>query len=203
MEQCEQKTILDFINEQWNEEGAYDIDEDTIQLIFGQIVSAVLYLLKQRRMVHRDLKPDNMLMKNSKSGEPVVKLCDFGFTRTIANEMTTVIGTQMYVDPRVGKDSYGSEADLYSLGCVLHNLYFGYHAYTIWDDDAQEYVKCDELVMTDSVKESPEGELLMQLLTKNHLDRITWEEFQENAYVVEALKLAKVKEDEAAYYDEN
>ena len=200
MEKCDEKTVLDLINDNFDEEGLYIMPEDTIQLVFGQIVSSCLYLVDKRRMVHRDLKPENMLMKNSESGEPVVKMCDFGFTRTIANQMTTVTGTTMYVDKRIGKEAYNSKADLYSLGCILYNLYFGYNAYTSWDEDKNEYVECDDLEMDDVTSQLPVGQLMIMLLEKDHEKRISWEDFKKNEYVVEALNVAAGKKKDAEFH---
>jgi len=49
-----------------------------VQSIAAQLVSA-LYYLHARRILHRDMKPQNILL--GKNG--VVKLCDFGFARAM------------------------------------------------------------------------------------------------------------------------
>ena len=69
------------------------------------------YLLKQLfsfQIIHRDIKPENILV--SKNG--VVKLCDFGFARTLAQPgeiYTDYVATRWYRAPEllVGDTKYG------------------------------------------------------------------------------------------------
>lgn len=81
-------------------------------------------------VVHRDLKPENIFIVQSESGEPLLKLVDFGIARsrgethlTLAGE---VVGTPQYIAPEriKGKDA-GAASDLYSLGIVLFEMLAG------------------------------------------------------------------------------
>lgn len=56
------------------------------------------YPLLVMNVIHRDIKPQNFLMKNGK-----VKLCDFGFSRRISGDkmLTSYGGTQGYQSPQV------------------------------------------------------------------------------------------------------
>ena len=201
MEQCEQKTLQQFISDHWGED-EYKMDDDIIKIIFGQVISSCEYLLKEKRMVHRDLKPENILMKNSESGEPIIKLCDFGFARAIAREMTTRAGSIQFADLRCSKkEQYSSEADLYSLGCILYNLTHGFLAYTEWDEnegDEGDYVECEDLIINEDIDGTELGDLILNLCQKEHTERMSWDEFLENDYVVECLELASDKADDAA-----
>lgn len=55
------------------------LPEEQVQQIACQLVSA-LYYLHSHRILHRDMKPQNILL--GKSG--IVKLCDFGFARAMS-----------------------------------------------------------------------------------------------------------------------
>ena len=66
-----------------------------VQDIAQQLVSALWYL-HSNRIMHRDMKPQNILI--GKGG--VVKLCDFGFARAMSTDtimLTSIKGTPLYV----------------------------------------------------------------------------------------------------------
>uniref|UniRef100_A0A3Q3K9E4 non-specific serine/threonine protein kinase n=1 Tax=Monopterus albus TaxID=43700 RepID=A0A3Q3K9E4_MONAL len=88
------------------------------------LVSA-LYYLHSHRILHRDMKPQNILL--GKSG--MVKLCDFGFARAMSVStlvLTSIKGTPLYMSPELVEEKpYDHTADLWSLGCILYELHTG------------------------------------------------------------------------------
>jgi eukaryotic-like serine/threonine-protein kinase len=80
----------------------------------------------ERRIVHRDVKPQNVLIDE----EGTAKVTDFGIARSLAEEGLTaagrVLGTTDYVSPEqaLGHD-VGPQSDLYSLGVVLFEMLTG------------------------------------------------------------------------------
>jgi hypothetical protein len=97
-------------------------------------------------MVHRDMKPHNLMFQTSPdtSASPVVKVLDFGLARFAAeprgiseehmddsdSRLTTagaVVGTADYIAPEQVQDAHGADgrADVYSLGCTLYHLLAG------------------------------------------------------------------------------
>ncbi|HKD97899.1 MAG TPA: protein kinase, partial [Micromonosporaceae bacterium] len=82
-------------------------------------------------LIHRDLKPANIM---AVTGGPEIKIVDFGIARTgDASRMTavgSVLGTLPYMAPEQFDDAQlDGRVDLYSLGCVLHELLTGVSPY--------------------------------------------------------------------------
>jgi len=78
--------------------------------------------------MHRDMKPENMLL--SKNG--VLKICDFGFARTLERkseetQFTDYVSTRWYRAPEllVGYPNYGKAVDVWAIGCIFVELITG------------------------------------------------------------------------------
>lgn len=104
--------------------------EDDAKPIFAQIARA-LYYLHSLNILHRDVKPENVLISNipdPKTGGVVAKLLDFGLSKNAGNGSAakTFVGTPCYVAPEVEYTSkglggtYSFPADCWSLGAVLY-----------------------------------------------------------------------------------
>lgn len=85
-------------------------------------------------LVHRDVKPQNLMVTRLGGRHDFVKVLDFGLVKDIhaptskqLTEEGSVSGTPGYLPPEVFEDSepIGPSADVYAVGCVLHLLYTG------------------------------------------------------------------------------
>jgi serine/threonine protein kinase len=89
-------------------------------------VGAGLDALHQRGLVHRDVKPANIML----AGDGTAVLCDLGLAKGLAYTVLTrpgqVLGTVDYLAPElIGGEPAGPASDLYALGCVLFECIAG------------------------------------------------------------------------------
>jgi len=94
----------------------------------AQIASALAYA-HARGLIHRDVKPHNILLK-AEGGRWEAKLADFGLAKVLSATSLTltqeVFGTPQYVAPEVVRgERVTPAADLYSLGVVLFEMLTG------------------------------------------------------------------------------
>lgn len=111
------------------------LPEKQLACVAQQVLWGLGYLSHERR-VHRDVKPQNILV-NSK-GE--VKLTDFGLSRLLETAMlaNTFVGSFRYMSPeRVLHEPYGASADVWSLGMVLLEAAMGRFPYDEADSGSQ------------------------------------------------------------------
>lgn len=102
------------------------VNEETAQRFLRQLSSGLL-TLHRLSFIHRDLKPQNILLSED-TEDAVLKIADFGFARVLdASDMAaTVCGSPLYMAPEILRhERYDGKADLWSLGVILHELLFG------------------------------------------------------------------------------
>lgn len=122
------------------------------------ILSGLTYLYTTHKIIHRDVKPSNVLMTHK--GE--FKLCDFGVSRELTNSLAmadTFVGTSTYMSPeRIQGLNYGVKSDIWSMGLMLIELASGLQ---VWNDD-------DEQIEAFSGNGGPEGilDLLQRIVNE-------------------------------------
>ncbi|XP_015426757.1 PREDICTED: LOW QUALITY PROTEIN: serine/threonine-protein kinase PRP4 homolog [Myotis davidii] len=93
-------------------------------LALNSLKDEAMKLLKRCNILHADIKPDNILVNESKT---ILKLCDFGSASHVAdNDITPYLVSRFYRAPEIiiGK-SYDYGIDMWSVGCTLYELYTG------------------------------------------------------------------------------
>ncbi len=97
----------------------------TVAVSYVRQVLAALRYAHRNGIVHRDIKPHNVLVDH----EGRVKVADFGIARAGSSQMTeagSIIGTAQYLSPEQARGAPVDESsDLYSTGIVLYELLTG------------------------------------------------------------------------------
>jgi serine/threonine-protein kinase len=128
MELVDGGTLRDLINER----GALDVP--TALAIIEPVLSA-LAAAHRAGLVHRDVKPENVLIGHGGEGGSTVKVGDFGLVRAIHSAGTTsasvILGTVAYLSPeQVTTGNATSAGDVYSAGILLFEALTGGAPYT-------------------------------------------------------------------------
>ncbi|CAD8094866.1 unnamed protein product [Paramecium sonneborni] len=114
-----EKNIFEVLKEQKFRGFNYDI----LKQIAQQILVALNYLQKLN-IVHCDLKPENVMMQDTR--QKIVKLVDFGSGCIDGNQVYTYIQSRYYRAPEVIFGlKYGIEIDMWSFGCLIAEIHLG------------------------------------------------------------------------------
>ncbi|KAK5610391.1 Serine/threonine-protein kinase ulk1 [Crenichthys baileyi] len=163
------------------------LSEDTIRVFLQQIAKA-MKVLQSKGILHRDLKPQNILLchpegRKSCSINTSIKIADFGFARHLQiNTMAaTLCGSPMYMAPEViMSQNYDAKADLWSIGTIVYQCLTGkapFHASS--PQELRLFYESNETLLPRIPKETSANlrHLLMGLLQRNHKERMSFEEF--------------------------
>lgn len=94
--------------------------ESTMQPLFEQLASALCYL-HCKRVTHRDLKPDNLIVDTDLQR---LRICDFNCARRLADggTLTPCVGTMAFAPPEnlLGKGIMGDQGDIWAAGSCLY-----------------------------------------------------------------------------------
>jgi serine/threonine protein kinase len=120
MERCHGGTLLSYIRDHRR------IPITSVKNFGQQVISAVASL-HSRGILHRDLKPDNILIANE--GQEVVKIADFDLCAFVGEDglfiSSVVQGTGGFLAPEaIVERRYSVQSDIFAFGCVLHFLMF-------------------------------------------------------------------------------
>ncbi|XP_061672601.1 serine/threonine-protein kinase ULK1a isoform X2 [Syngnathoides biaculeatus] len=186
------------------------LSEDTIRVFLQQMAQA-MKVLHSKGILHRDLKPQNILLchlkgRRSSSTTTSVKIADFGFARYLqTNTMAaTLCGSPMYMAPEViMSHNYDAKADLWSIGTVVYQCLTGkapFHANT--PQELRLFYECNRTLVPSIPKETSTNlrQLLLGLLQRNHSDRISFDEFFSHPFLETSSASRKCSPAPARFY---
>jgi serine/threonine-protein kinase len=139
-------------------------------------------------IVHRDIKPDNIMVVKGRDGSDVVKVVDFGIARAVGGDETgqkvtktgLVVGTPEYMSPeQLSGDKLDGRSDIYSLALVLYRMLTGTLPFEA--DSAQEVMikrLTDEPLPLDQARPDMTWPPKLQLVMNVALARNAGERYQ-------------------------
>lgn len=169
------------------------LSEDTIRIFLQQVAQA-MRVLQGRGILHRDLKPQNILLcrGEARRANPVntcIKIADFGFARHLqTNTMAaTLCGSPMYMAPEViMSQNYDAKADLWSIGTIVYQCLTGKAPfYASTPQELRLFYETNRNLLPSIPKETSSHlrHLLLGLLQRNPKDRMTFEEFFHHPFI--------------------
>ncbi|XP_022234177.2 serine/threonine-protein kinase fused [Drosophila obscura] len=170
--------------------------EEHARRVIGHLVSA-LYYLHSNRILHRDLKPQNVLLDKNMHA----KLCDFGLARNMTlgtHVLTSIKGTPLYMAPELlAEQPYDHQADMWSLGCIAYESMAGQPPFC-----ATSILHLVKLIKHEDVKwpstlSSECRSFLQGLLEKDPGMRISWTQLLCHPFVEGKLYIAEVQAEAA------
>ncbi|KAH9628556.1 hypothetical protein HF086_001163 [Spodoptera exigua] len=132
MELCTGGSLFNILDDP---ENTYGLQEHEFLLVLEHLTAGMKHL-RDNNLVHRDLKPGNIMKYINEDGTTTYKLTDFGAARELQEEeqFVSLYGTEEYLHPDmyeravlrkpVGK-SFGATVDLWSIGVTLYHVATG------------------------------------------------------------------------------
>ncbi|CAN0039548.1 unnamed protein product, partial [Phaeothamnion confervicola] len=161
---------------------------------FMRDLTAGLKFLWQRHLIHRDLKPQNLLLTSS-SSTAVLKIADFGFARHLATASMaeTLCGSPLYMAPEVLQGrKYDAKADLWSVGTILFEMVAGRppfgganHVELLRSIHSKQLSVPEDVVLSEGCLD-----VLRMLLRRDPLQRASFEEYFAHPFVAQIPRAA-------------
>lgn len=169
------------------------MEEDVLGKIAMSVVNALHYLHAQLKVIHRDVKPSNILV--NRKGE--VKMCDFGISGYLVDSVAKTVdaGCKPYmaperIDPSGNPQQYDIRSDVWSLGISMIEMATGTFPYKTWTTPFEQLKQ----VVTDSPPRlepntfSPEfDEFITSCLQKKFDARPNYDQLLKMAFIADHI----------------
>merc|ERR1719499_2253454 len=95
--------------------------------IIRMVCEALFHMHDKHRVVHCDLKPDNILFVTEAEDSPI-KIIDFGMSKVLPRlrSLRELCGTPYYTAPEIINGEYSHAADMWSVGVIAYVMIFGF-----------------------------------------------------------------------------
>ncbi|XP_053463007.1 inhibitor of nuclear factor kappa-B kinase subunit epsilon isoform X7 [Nycticebus coucang] len=132
MEYCSSGSLLSVLE---SPENAFGLPEDEFLVVLRCVVAGMNHL-RENGIVHRDIKPGNIMRLVGEEGQSIYKLTDFGAARELDDDekFISVYGTEEYLHPdmyeravlrKPQQKAFGVTVDLWSIGVTLYHAATG------------------------------------------------------------------------------
>ncbi|XP_005375447.1 PREDICTED: inhibitor of nuclear factor kappa-B kinase subunit epsilon isoform X2 [Chinchilla lanigera] len=132
MEYCSSGSLLSVLE---SPENAFGLPEEEFLVVLRCVVAGMNHL-RENGIVHRDIKPGNIMRLVGEEGQSIYKLTDFGAARELDDEekFISVYGTEEYLHPNIyeravlhkpQQKAFGVTVDLWSIGVTLYHAATG------------------------------------------------------------------------------
>ena len=157
-----------------------------IKKIFCQINVGLKYLIN-KKYLHRDIKPDNILIneikKNNDSFYYKYILCHHGPTEcSEKNIYNSKVGTSLYEAPEIKTQNYTNKSDLFSKGKLLYELYYGNKEGKLTQEEIIKNLSNGIKIKdkNDDINEFNKFKNLIEQCIRDENNRIDWDNYFKN-----------------------
>lgn len=168
--------------------------EDVLGKIAIAVVEALHYLHAKLRVIHRDVKPSNILI--NRRGE--VKMCDFGISGYLVDSVAKTVdaGCKPYmaperIDPTGNIGQYDIRSDVWSLGISMIEMATGKFPYNTWCtpfEQLKQVVKDDPPRLKPGTFSPDFDNFIEQCLQRKYTDRPNYEQLLTHNFIVEHVR---------------
>lgn len=179
MDYANQGTLTDILNKQKLSNEFFDNSQ--LSEMFHQLSKGMETI--NEKLVHRDIKPDNILVDNS-----LLKITDFGLSKFAGEKTRTMsfkgYGTLKYIAPEAWNNDINTiQMDIYSMGVVFYELATLQHPYEVKSGDVSLWREAHLYSIPENPKNinrnisSTVASLIMKMLEKSTSNRFAnWKE---------------------------
>jgi len=171
-------------------ESGNTIPEEILGKIAVAVVKALHYLQAELKVIHRDVKPSNILI--NRNGQ--VKICDFGISGNLVDSVAKTIdaGCKPYmaperINPESSNQGYDIRSDVWSLGISLIELATGKFPYDSWKnpfEQLKQVVKEDPPKLPAGRYSADFEDFIVQSLKKDYKQRPNYVQLLEHPFIV-------------------
>ena len=146
-----------------------------IQIIMRQL-NKNLKKLNERSLIHKDIKPDNILIKYKNGNKNIfeIKLIDYGLSKELSKKYDyEIAGDKNYMAPESKINKINIKSDLWSIGIMMYQMYFNQFPF----ENNKLYIKKSGNIEFD--------DLISKLIVIDYHKRIEWKDYYEHNFFYE------------------
>lgn len=165
LEYCSGNSLHEYLKKPSNKLGLHD--SDFLTLLYNMCDGLAYLRVEQLKIVHRDIKPGNIMISYDSKRQPIFKLADFGSSRELPDDgdFQSLVGTYEFLHPSIYTEVYNRmhglvqreiaaghkpECDLWSLGVTLYMAATGRLPFSPF-----EGVRCNHAQMIEMMVKKP------------------------------------------------